>query len=764
MNKNDDIVLVTAFTPTTQKLDDLRQLIIKIKSFGYRVCLATHSKTPQDIIDRCDYFIYDKENEINYDIDIRHWRFYTTTNFIVTYKPHNIMATHIVPITRLIIGGLSYLKSLGAKKVYLLEYDTIIETDEVLKNISSYLDESTITGFFDESGGHQTGKYLFGPLMGLNVDRINLSDFPVDSKTLVSLFREYFNRKENLPVTERIFFDLLWSKYDIKWNKFELAKNGLSLNMSQHIIKNDSKYIDTTYCFFLRNGNVNFFVGNDSGLDYKIDLIVNESCSSMSVINNGWYTRDLGYLENIKNIKVIINNRFIEEIDMGLQDSIERITKWAMFQEKKSEETIERSEFQINFDMVPVVEIKNTTSKSKVVEFVGVNEKEMEFPVFVTELSNGNWAKPNDMYFKNWKVYIDGELKYKTDVSFESVCAIVSTYPDSEDVKNKTIDTIKNIQDNIKIPVICATHIDYISNPNQLIDQSNHYVMNPTNTLTHQSYYRYFTGNLDGYKIFVDLWKAKNQMYHGPAVHQNYYNGVKLAKEKGYKYAILTNFDMNFSLEEIEKIKCILNTTLINESSAFFLYANMPEGPTYRTVFCIVDVDLFLNTFDEIKNENDYSHLVSKLNSESNGLENIYYHAFKNVDKVITKEIVEWEFFTSKKCLTNFQFNLYTIIPIKSHEESEEVIDYSILVRKSNSEVISSLKIVVRDIESSEMIYSEQFEIDGIFEKIIPIQLEDYKKYEFTFTDVENSKVIKETVYELDNISSTKQYGYAIPM
>lgn len=762
MNIMNETVLITAFTPTVDKLDNLRELVKKIKSYGYKVCLSTHSPTSQDIIDRCDYFLYDKENELNNDIDIRHWRFYNTPNFSITYKPNDVMATHIVPIARLIIGGLSYLKTLGAKKVYLLEYDTIMETDEVFKTLSSSLDESTVTGFFDGWGEvddnlekYRKGKYLFGPLMGLNVDRVDLSLFPTDSETLVSLFRKSFHEAKN-PVTERIFFDLLWSKYDIKWNEFEIVKNGLSVNTSAY---EPMEYSDRTYCFFLRDGNVNFFAENNSGTDWKVDLIVNELCHSISVGNNQWAFHGLPNLEQIKTIKVIINNKFMEELNMGLEKDIERITKWCIFEEKNSVENID-----ISFDMVPIVEIKNSNGKNKIVRFVGVDENEIESLVYECEISDGKWAKPNNVYFKNWKVYIDNDLRFQTDLTLNSTCVIIASYPNSDDVKNKTVDTIRNIKQNIGLPVMCSTHIHYEPNPDELIQETDHYIMNPINTLTKQSHYRYYRGQHDNYNVFIDLWESENSYYHGPAVHQCYWNAVNFAKELGYQYAVLTNFDMLFSKNDLEKIKCILNTVMVNNKDGFFFYSMNEEGPTYATVFCVVNVDMFLKKFpNEIISEEDYNNLMKDVGSESNGLENIYFHVLKN-ENLFVREERENHFFESDKCLTNSQADYLAILPIRKDSNLDLTTDtYGIFIRRANKDIIETkLSLTVNIYGSGEVILNEDFVINSDFVKVIPLVFDKSNQYEINLIDEENSRVIKRTKRNIIDFDSLNKNGEII--
>ena len=56
-----EIVLISAYTPDTPTQDNLRELIKSLKDLNYRICLMTHTSTPSDIVDRCDYYVYDKD-------------------------------------------------------------------------------------------------------------------------------------------------------------------------------------------------------------------------------------------------------------------------------------------------------------------------------------------------------------------------------------------------------------------------------------------------------------------------------------------------------------------------------------------------------------------------------------------------------------------------------------------------------------------------------------------------------------------------------
>jgi hypothetical protein len=405
-------------------------------------------------------------------------------------------------------------------------------------------------------------------------------------------------------------------------------------------------------------------------------------------------------------------------------------------------------ELLVSFDMVPKLDVKKSENiDNKTVEFIGIDSLGNENLVYYSPIQNGMWYKPNDVYYKNWKINVGNDTIFQTNLSFDSVCVVVASYPNSMDVKNKTVDTIRNIKQNMGLPVVCSTHIHYEPDPYELIRETDHYIMNPINTLTKQSHYRYYRGQHDNYNVFIDLWESENSYYHGPAVHQCYWNAVKLAKENGYKYAILTNFDMLFSKNDIEKIKCTLNTVIVNKTDGFFFYSMNEEGPTYATVFCIVDIDMFLRKFpNEIMNEDDYNNLMTSVNSESNGLENIYFHVLKNENLSVRNER-EINFFESNKCLTNSQADYLAILPMKKESNNDDVIEpHGIFIRRANKDIIETKLILnIIALDNGESIYKNEFVINSDFIKIIPIVFDKTRTYQVTLLDEENSRIIKQT-------------------
>jgi hypothetical protein len=322
MNSSFEIVLITAYTPSIDKQDKLRELVKILKSFNYEVCLATHSPTPQDIIDRCDYFIFDKKNEVNYDLDIAYWIYYDTPAFRISHKQIGSMSTHIVPITRLVIGALSYLKTLGLEKVYMIEYDTIVQTDSMFKIISNDLNNNTISSFYSNEFNNK-GVYFIGPI-GINLNTFNPNLMPTNGTLLIDIYRDYVN-KQVFPVTERIFYNILWEPHSIKWNDISVAKQSLVLETS----RGTNGYGDKSYLFHCYDDKLHFFCSNNTNEHWKFDIIINGNNNQITVDSNTWKWIPLLNFNEVQNIKLLLNNKFIKEFDMQNQYDMDVILKWA---------------------------------------------------------------------------------------------------------------------------------------------------------------------------------------------------------------------------------------------------------------------------------------------------------------------------------------------------------------------------------------------------------------------------------------------------
>ena len=256
------------------------------------------------------------------------------------------------------------------------------------------------------------------------------------------------------------------------------------------------------------------------------------------------------------------------------------------------------------------------------------------------------------------------KLNIKEDKKSDTVF-IVSSYPNSSSSAKITKDCLDTLS-NFKIDKILASHCDV---PEEVQASADYTIVDKKrNILTHQSYYVRYWQILNkygkNYKTTLFLDSSLNDTYHGPAVYTNYYNGINLAKELGYKKAICLNFD--FILKDSEFFNKIY--WQLKNKNGYFIQKSEPEGQTLKTVFHAVDVDFFKKNFPLVKDEQDYNSWKSKIASESNGLENMYFHTLKNnLDQCYISSFEEYENDISKCDVdSNSQVEYFTILPIDS--------------------------------------------------------------------------------------------------
>lgn len=313
---------------------------------------------------------------------------------------------------------------------------------------------------------------------------------------------------------------------------------------------------------------------------------------------------------------------------------------------------------------------------------------------------------------------------------------IISTYPTNDniiDLTNKAIRAIKNqgydvmITSHARIP-------DSIEDVNYVVYDSN-------NLLTYHDYYSTAWFDRDDYKMTINLRGEGNHIYHGPAVYTNYYNGISFAKSLGYVNAICFNFDMIINDETV--IPKLINDLKTNKS--MYNLTNPSEGLALRTVLFATKTDFFMSNFKFISTDIEYNQWKTDVGSESNGLENMFYHTLKN-ELNNMKIINDQEFYNM---LANCEIDLcsrveyFTVIPIKDN-------DNKFAVWFSTNNVVDDRKFKIGINHNNETIDIElELKTNQTYYDII-----DYDGGEYEFNLYENDKLIKVIKVDSDYIKN----------
>lgn len=305
----------------------------------------------------------------------------------------------------------------------------------------------------------------------------------------------------------------------------------------------------------------------------------------------------------------------------------------------------------------------------------------------------------NISYLKYDNIDFNCELIKSKLFTKKNTAIIISTYPNNkhiEDITNKAILAIKDAG----YPIILTSHFPITEDLQENVD---YFIYDKNNILVYHDFYSSAWQNSSDVDMLMNIRTEGNHLYHGSAVYTNYYNGISLANKLGYENAICFNYDMILSDNSVlTKIDDHLN-----KSMGFFNHYNALEGDAFRTVIFGVNTNFFVENFPLIKNGDDYLNWQKNINSNSNGLENMFYHNLKNkITQVKTINEIDY-----KNMLNDCQFDMcsmveyFNVLPIKDKPNqfavwlsTSNVVDdrnFNILIEK-NYEVIDEKDIFVK--------------------------------------------------------------------
>ena len=334
----------------------------------------------------------------------------------------------------------------------------------------------------------------------------------------------------------------------------------------------------------------------------------------------------------------------------------------------------------------------------------------------------------------------------------KNVAVSISTYTNNNYIVEKTIKCINSIKKFTDYSIICTDHKPA---PTNLIEMCDHYFYDSNNILTNHTFYDKAWLTKSDFKFNLNLKSSKNNGYHGPAVHQNIYAGVLLADMLKYDYVICMNFDLIINEYDSSIIKECIQKMEKQNKNAFFLMTNETEGTVLKTVFFITRPKFYLDIFQNIKNAKDYEDLIPKYNSESNGLENLYFHILKNdLDTVIIENKSELDFFNSSndfnidKSFTSSQTEYSAILPIKNPKNKNNVV----FLYKSSNDIEVDYKWEIYS-HKNDLIYEHTVpkynnklknnsEVD-VFVDVEEFLIEDTKKYNILLKNISNNTTVK---------------------
>jgi hypothetical protein len=147
---DDEVCIVLAHCNTENKIETLKECIYNLKRQNQKVILVSHINVCDEILEMCDFFVFDKKNEmIKPDEFDGRGRTFAYASYSGYYHEHNY-DNHALAVLNLMKTGVGLAHVNGFKVAHLIHYDCIIYDNNLLQKHYNYLKKYDIYHYFYE--------------------------------------------------------------------------------------------------------------------------------------------------------------------------------------------------------------------------------------------------------------------------------------------------------------------------------------------------------------------------------------------------------------------------------------------------------------------------------------------------------------------------------------------------------------------------------------------------------------------------------------
>ena len=313
---NKDLICITAHCPNEEKRRILHNLVLSLQPIrnNFDLMVVSHTPITFDVQENVDWAIFDKDNELLTD-----WK-YQNQPWFSPHKGKHIQSIFFgvgntyLTLHKQLITGYGHAKTFGYEKVHFIEYDAYFKDHTEFYDNSKILDEYDAVMYTKKDELFEINlQFGIGNFHSVKINNLSNRAF-------------YFNREEILKELE----DSL-EKTTEKRTQVLYSENGNKVYFKDHnlITKNGNilRIIDfhkgefemqwAVPFYDHKSKNIEFIVWNDAS-DKPCNIVVivnNERIIKFNEIKKfEWSITTLGEPKNIKNIKVIVNDKLKNNI------------------------------------------------------------------------------------------------------------------------------------------------------------------------------------------------------------------------------------------------------------------------------------------------------------------------------------------------------------------------------------------------------------------------------------------------------------------
>lgn len=292
-----DLIIINSYTPDYEREELLRKFVNQIDKTNFDIMVVSHSRLPDDLYEKVDYFIFDKENEILTNIDSKYQSWWGNEHFKINTTEAR-QFNHSVAAYKLFFIGINNAKILGYKKVHIIEYDTSLNNMSHFNNNSKLLDNHSLVYYKT----NYTPALISFP-MSFNLDKLNEEWFKTQKNKIIN---------GKYKTLEDLEFFLITQQQDTHYKSHEILKDG---GIKINLYASFGKEIWT--CPLVdESSDLILFVNNKNKEELKVKAVINENTIKNLVTKpNYWSIIRLCKYEDINKLLIIKQDNNIINYD-----------------------------------------------------------------------------------------------------------------------------------------------------------------------------------------------------------------------------------------------------------------------------------------------------------------------------------------------------------------------------------------------------------------------------------------------------------------
>lgn len=297
-----DLIIINSYTPDYEREGLLRNFVNQIDKTNFDLMVVSHSRLPDDLYEKVDYFIYDKENEILTDIYSKYSILWGTPAFYIS-TTEGRKFNHSIAAYKLFFMGVNNAKNLGYEKAHVIEYDTSITDMSHFNDNSKLLDNYSLVYY---KTNNELGLISFP--MSFNIKKLNEEWFPLQKEKVI--------RDPNKTLED-------WESRLIKDQENTYFRSHLTLADGSIAINLYASYKDQilTCPVVDKNNNLILLVNNplEETLHYRI--IINQTIiKNFNIPLRNWATLLLSDYDGINHLLIVNHKNEVTEWDFSQID------------------------------------------------------------------------------------------------------------------------------------------------------------------------------------------------------------------------------------------------------------------------------------------------------------------------------------------------------------------------------------------------------------------------------------------------------------